>query len=105
MGKQYRFKLFNLGFITGLFKREELERAIGEGTEGGFRLVRREFTLEPRRVLMFLGAPSFGLMFEKPEDLYKAFEFSTAEKNVIKSRMKLFYTNRKEYNGETGKDI
>jgi hypothetical protein len=65
MTREYRFRLFRLGFLTGLFNCEELEESIREGASGGFRMVRREFTLEPRRILFFLTAPAFGLVFQR----------------------------------------
>lgn len=65
MEREYRFRLFKLGFLTGLFNRPELEECIREGASGGFRMVRREFTFEPRRVLFFLAARAFGLVFQR----------------------------------------
>ncbi|MFN7132264.1 MAG: hypothetical protein ACK4N5_09280 [Myxococcales bacterium] len=63
----FRFKLFPLGLITGMFDVDLLKEAIREGCENGYKLLRREFTLETRRVLFFLGALGFGLMFRKDE--------------------------------------
>ncbi|WNG60236.1 hypothetical protein F0U59_40135 [Archangium gephyra] len=68
---QFRFRLFPLGLITGMFDPQLLVELIREGCESGHRLIRREFTLEPRRVLLILQALSFGLVFrrdaQKPE--------------------------------------
>ncbi len=61
----FRFKLFPLGLITGLFDTDQLREAIREGCESGYRILRREFTIEKRRVLFFLSALGFGLMFRK----------------------------------------
>lgn len=63
----FRFRLFPLGLFTGLFEPEVLREAIREGCEGGFRILRREFTVEPRRVLFFLAALGFGMIFRRNE--------------------------------------
>lgn len=63
----FRFRLFPLGLLTGLFDPEQLREQIREGCEGGYRLIRREFSIEPRRVLFFLAALGFGLIFRKTE--------------------------------------
>jgi hypothetical protein len=68
---QFRFRLFPLGVFTGMFDPQQLVELIREGCEGGHRLIRREFTLEPRRILLILHALSFGMVFrrdaQKPE--------------------------------------
>ncbi len=53
--------------MTGLFKPQALLAAITEGTRGGFRLLRREFTIEPRRLLFIFTAPSFGMVFQRDD--------------------------------------
>lgn len=63
----FRFRLFPLGLITGLFDTDQLVETIREGCENGYRLIRREFSIEKRRVMFFLGALGFGLMFRKSE--------------------------------------
>ena len=64
-GHQFRVRLFPLGLLTGMFDPDRLVELIREGAEGGYRLVRREFTIEPRRVLLFLQALAFGLVFRR----------------------------------------
>jgi hypothetical protein len=68
MTKDYRFILFPLAGLSGLFSSEKLAAAIRKGCEGGYRLLADEFTLEPRRILFFFKALAFGLIFERRED-------------------------------------
>lgn len=63
----YRFRLFPLGFITGLFDPHKLVEAIRESCQDGYRLLRREFSIERRRVLFFFSALSFGIVSRRKE--------------------------------------
>ena len=64
----FRFVLFKLGIITGLFNVQEFTNAITEGCRDGYRLVRREFSIEPRRILLVLRAYAFGMVFQRDAD-------------------------------------
>lgn len=64
---KYRFHMFPLGIFTGLFDPAVLGEAIREGCRDGFRLVRREFTMEPRRFLLFFPVLAFGIVFRREE--------------------------------------
>lgn len=64
---KYRFRLFPLGVLTGLFEPNALVEAVREGCRDGFRLIRREFTIEPRRFLFFFPVLAFGLVFRREE--------------------------------------
>ncbi|MBI5494032.1 MAG: hypothetical protein HY904_03335 [Deltaproteobacteria bacterium] len=67
-GFRFRYRLFPLGLFTGLFDPERLVEAIREGCQDGYRLIRREFSIEQRRIAVILAALGFGLMFRRNED-------------------------------------
>ena len=69
MHREYRFALFNLGFWTWLFNPEEFIRVIQQGCMGGFRILRREITFEPRKFFFIFSRPAFGFVFQKTEQL------------------------------------
>jgi hypothetical protein len=64
----FRFRLYPLGFFTGLFDPDNLTEVIREGCQDGYRVVRREFTFETRRVLLVLMATAFGIMFRRDKN-------------------------------------
>ncbi|MHC5036081.1 MAG: hypothetical protein ACYTHM_02095 [Planctomycetota bacterium] len=68
MERSYRFHLFKLGILTGLFDPQKLVEAITKGTRSGYRLLRREFTLEPRRLLLLFNALAFGMVYQRDDD-------------------------------------
>ncbi len=66
--RSYRFRLFPLGFFTGLFNPEKLVEVIRDVCKDGYRMLRREFTIERRRVAFFFSALSFGIVSRREED-------------------------------------
>ena len=75
MHREYRFVLFNLGFWTWLFNPEEFIRVIQQGCMGGFRILRREITFEPRKFFFIFSRPAFGFVFQKTEQLEPDYEW------------------------------
>lgn len=63
----YRCRLFRLGFFTGLFDPQKLAEAIREVSKNGYRPLRREFTIERRRVAGIFPALAFGIVGRKNE--------------------------------------
>jgi hypothetical protein len=76
MHREYRFVLFNLGFWTWLFNPEEFIRVIQQGCMGGFRILRREITFEPRKFFFIFSRPAFGFVFQKTEQLEPDYEWA-----------------------------
>ena len=64
---KFKFRLFPLGFITGMFDPEKLLEVIREGCQDGYRILRREFTFEVRRKFIILALPAFGMVFRREE--------------------------------------
>jgi hypothetical protein len=73
MNRAYRFFLFPLS-LFGLFKPEKLVAIIKQGSQGGYRLLKRELSIETKRFMLFLKTICFGLVFERdaqnPEQEY-----------------------------------
>jgi hypothetical protein len=63
----FRYRLFPLGFFTTLFNPDLLIETLREGCRNGYRIVRREFSIERRRVLFFFPALAFGILFRRDE--------------------------------------
>ncbi len=63
----FRFRMFPLGFFTGLFNPDLLVEMLRDGCRDGYRILRREFTIEKRRVLFFFPALAFGIVFRREE--------------------------------------
>lgn len=61
----FKFRLFPLGFFTGLFNPDALLEVIRDGCQDGYRLVRHEFSFELRRIFVLLAAGAFGMVFKK----------------------------------------
>jgi hypothetical protein len=68
MHRQYRFILFPLSILAAIFKPSVLAKTIKKGCQGGYRLIRRELTLEPKRVLLFFKSIAFGMVFQRDEN-------------------------------------
>ncbi|BBM84190.1 hypothetical protein [Candidatus Uabimicrobium amorphum] len=64
---KFKFRLFPLGFITGMFDPEKLLEVIREGCQDGYRILRREFTFETRRKFGIFMLPAFGMVFRREE--------------------------------------
>ncbi|RME03853.1 MAG: hypothetical protein D6805_05035 [Planctomycetota bacterium] len=65
---RFRFRLFPLGIFTMMFDPEKLRELIREGCRGGYRMLRREFTFEMRRLFLIFRVAAFGFIFRKDED-------------------------------------
>ncbi|WP_372367378.1 hypothetical protein [Candidatus Uabimicrobium sp. HlEnr_7] len=64
---KFKFRLFPLGFLTGMFDPAKLLEIIREGSQDGYRILRREFTFEVRRKLVLFVLPAFGMVFRREE--------------------------------------
>ncbi|MCB1158664.1 MAG: hypothetical protein H7A25_07835 [Leptospiraceae bacterium] len=67
--KEYKFQLFPLRFLSGTFDRSELEALFQTHWKNGFRFVKREFSLEPKKVFVFFQKLAFGILFEKNPEI------------------------------------
>ena len=65
MIRENRFVLFKLGFWTWLFNPDEFIQVIQEGCVGGFRVLRREITFEPRKFLFIFSRVPHSDSFSK----------------------------------------
>lgn len=61
----FRFRLFALGVLSGLFDPERFGQLLTEASRGGYQLMKHEFSIEPSRFMFFLKRLTFGLVFRK----------------------------------------
>jgi hypothetical protein len=78
-----RFKVRSLpiGFLIPVVHPQRLAQLINEAVQGGYRFKREEVTVEPRRVLLLLGALALNIVFkweaDEPSYEYKVFTYQT----------------------------
>lgn len=64
--QNYRYRLLSLGFL-GFFDPQKLVSLLNEGAAGGYSLLSKEISIEPRSLLFFLKTMAFGFLFTKTE--------------------------------------